>query len=29
MNRMLLLLSVNEQEGYIYNEQDASVSECK
>ena len=29
MNRMLLLLSVNEQEGYIYNEQDASVVECK
>ena len=29
MSRMLLLLSVNEQEGYIHNEQDASVVECK
>ena len=25
MSRMLLLLSANEQEGYIHNEQDASV----
>ena len=29
MSRMLLLLSVTEQEGYIHNEQDASVVECK
>ena len=27
MSRMLLLLSANEQEGYIHNEQDASVVE--
>ena len=29
MSRMLLLLSANEQEGYIHNEQDASVIEYK
>ena len=29
MSRMLLLLSANEQEGYIHNEQDVSVVECK
>ena len=29
MSRMRLLLSVNKQEGYIHNEQDASVVECQ
>ena len=29
MSRMLLMLSENKQEGYIHNEQDASVVECK
>ena len=29
MSEMLPLLNANEQEGYIHNEQDASVVECK
>ena len=28
MSRMRPLLSVNKQEGFIHNEQDASVVEC-